>query len=358
MGTLNLKKAFSDLMNRPKQAFPYQHSNTAKLQIQEDRDETFDVLKGIAIILMIVGHCGLSPFRSFIYSFHMPLFFFVAGYFLKKRPLRKEISLSTKRLIIPYIFAAFWLCIVTICIDPSRLQSITTACLLGFRAQYVPNWINAHVGLLWFILALFWARLITVTLIQRIKSDIWLGIVFFSLALIGMFLNNYVFVPFCIPQGMCAAGFLFAGHLINKYKVLERNILTQIFPILAIIWAYNWSKGGVDMFKCLFRSGYIFDLIGAMGAFTALYMIVKQCYNRNSFLWQGIHFWGRYSLVIYCVHSMEHSVSDWQMIACHLNIPLCYLTPFSISARMTIAFLFTLLLLKIQPIRELIFQIK
>ena len=157
---------------------------------------------------------------------------------------------------------------------------------------------------------------------------------------------------------MCATGFLFVGHLINKHKLIENGFLGQIFPFLTVIWVYNWNKGGVDMFKCLFRSGYIIDLIGAIGAFVALYAIAKQCYNRKSFLWRSIHFWGRYSLVIYCVHSIEHSASNWVTIAYHLNIPLCYLTPFSISARMAIAFLFTILLLKIHPIRELIFQIK
>lgn len=114
-------------------------TETSHILQHDERDETFDVLKGIAIILMIVGHCNFSSFRGFIYSFHMPLFFFVAGYFLKDRPLRKELVLSTKRLIIPYIFTAFWLCVATVCIGPTHLKSIAIACLLGFRAQYVPD---------------------------------------------------------------------------------------------------------------------------------------------------------------------------------------------------------------------------
>lgn len=323
----------------------------------EERDETFDVLKGIAIILVIIGHCYFGHFRPFIYSFHMPLFFFVTGYFLKIRPLRTELLLSTKRLIIPYIFTAFWLCAVITCFDPTRLKSIIVACLLGFRAQYVPNWIDANVGLLWFILALFWARLIAIALIQRIKSEIWLGIIFFVLALIGMFLNRRVFVPFCIPQGMCAAGFLFAGHLMKKYKFLESGHLIQLFPFLLIIWAYNWSAGGVDMYCCLFRSGYIFDLIGAIGAFATLYILVKQCYDKKSFLWRSVHFWGRYSLIFYCVHSIEHSGAIWNTLTSGITFSPEILIPLRIFARMAIAFLLTILLLKIRPIRKYIFQI-
>lgn len=324
----------------------------------EDRDITFDVLKGIAIILVIIGHCEFGPFRAFIYSFHMPLFFFVAGYFLKKRPLRQEIYLSTKRHIIPYIFTAFWLCVATTCIDPSRLQSITIACLLGFRSQYVPSWLNAHVGLLWFILALFWAKIITTALIQRIKSDIWLSIIFFVLALLGMFLNKYTFVPFCIPQGLCAAGFIFAGHLIKKYKAFETGLLKKFLPLLAIIWVYNWGTESMDMYICFFGNGYIFDLIGALGAFTTLHTIVQQCYNNSSFLWRSIHFWGRISLILYCVHTVEHSASIWKTLMPSLSNPLDDYSIMCIPIRMGSALLISFLLFKIRPIREKIFQIK
>lgn len=335
-----------------------QSTETSYAPQNKERDVTFDVLKGIAIILVIVGHCEFGPFRAFIYSFHMPLFFFVAGYFLKKRPLRQEIYLSTKRLIIPYIFAAFWLCVATTCINPSRLQSITIACLLGFRSQYVPNWIDAHVGLLWFILALFWARIITVALIQKVKSDFLLGIIFFALALIGMFLNKRVFVPFCIPQGLCAAGFIFVGHLIKKHEALETGLLKKIFPLLAIIWAYNWTTESMDMYICFFRNGYIFDLIGAIGAFTALHAIVQQCYNNNSFLWRSIRFWGRFSLILYCVHSVEHSAAIWKTLMPSLSNPLDDYSIMCIPIRMCSVLLISFLLFKIRPIREKVFQIK
>jgi len=327
--------------------------------LDEERNETFDVLKGITIILVIVGHCGFGSFRGFIYSFHMPLFFFVAGYFLKIRSLRTEILLSTKRLIIPYIFTAFWLCVVSACVDPSHLKNITVACLLGFKSLYTPDWIGANIGLLWFILALFWARIITVILIKKIKSEIWLGIIFFALALIGISLTNRVFVPFCILQGMCAAGFLFVGHLMKKYNFLESGYLVQTFPFLLIIWAYNWSAGGVDMYGCFFSSGYIFDLIGALGAFVTLYILVKQCYNKNSFLWRSVHFWGRYSLIIYCVHSVEYSTFRWRTIAQYLNIlDNQHLLYFVFLGRMATAFLFTLLILKNGPLSKHIFQIR
>ena len=42
------------------------------------RDKKLDTLKGIGIILMVVGHSG-APFTNFIYLFHMAIFFILAG---------------------------------------------------------------------------------------------------------------------------------------------------------------------------------------------------------------------------------------------------------------------------------------
>ena len=39
------------------------------------RDEIWDVMKGIGIFLMVLGHSGSPSFlRVFVYAFHMPLF--------------------------------------------------------------------------------------------------------------------------------------------------------------------------------------------------------------------------------------------------------------------------------------------
>ena len=46
------------------------------------RLDNLDVAKGIGILLVIFGHCQLGwigSVHSLIYSFHMPLFFFISG---------------------------------------------------------------------------------------------------------------------------------------------------------------------------------------------------------------------------------------------------------------------------------------
>ena len=55
------------------------------------RDITFDIAKGIGIVLVVIGHfipdnapSWYIGFVSVVYHFHMPLFFFVSGMFVKK----------------------------------------------------------------------------------------------------------------------------------------------------------------------------------------------------------------------------------------------------------------------------------
>lgn len=44
------------------------------------RIEWIDVAKGICIVLMVVGHTRLpSIISNWIWSFHMPFFFFISG---------------------------------------------------------------------------------------------------------------------------------------------------------------------------------------------------------------------------------------------------------------------------------------
>ena len=46
-----------------------------------ERLAIFDILKGIGILLVIVGHTFMKEIGPYILAFHMPLFFIVAGYF-------------------------------------------------------------------------------------------------------------------------------------------------------------------------------------------------------------------------------------------------------------------------------------
>lgn len=63
-----------------------------------------DILKGVAIILVVVGHNATQNITDFIFCFHMPLFFLLSGFTFSPKPIKQYIHKSTKRLLVPYIF--------------------------------------------------------------------------------------------------------------------------------------------------------------------------------------------------------------------------------------------------------------
>lgn len=77
------------------------------LNIRPARIESLDVCKGVAILAVIFGHAaqryGISLAMQFVYAFHMPLFFCIAGYFISdKKPFVIFVREKAKRLFYPY----------------------------------------------------------------------------------------------------------------------------------------------------------------------------------------------------------------------------------------------------------------
>ena len=62
-----------------------------------------DVLKGLGIILVVVGHNFGGLTKQIIFLFHMPLFFFLSGYLFKKNDnITDFIKNKAIHFIIPY----------------------------------------------------------------------------------------------------------------------------------------------------------------------------------------------------------------------------------------------------------------
>ena len=60
------------------------HEEENNVKVENKREINIDVLKGLGIIFVMLGHMvGIGFYEDiyvYIYSFHMPLFFFISGY--------------------------------------------------------------------------------------------------------------------------------------------------------------------------------------------------------------------------------------------------------------------------------------
>ena len=62
-----------------------------------------DIMKGLGIILVVVGHISSNKIIfNWLYSFHMPLFFFAAGWVYKKKQFFIDIKRRIQTIVIPY----------------------------------------------------------------------------------------------------------------------------------------------------------------------------------------------------------------------------------------------------------------
>ena len=67
-----------------------------------------DIARGLSILLMILGH--IIPhgiLRNFIFSFHMPLFIIISGYFFKDMSFKKTVKKLTTKFLIPTALVLF-----------------------------------------------------------------------------------------------------------------------------------------------------------------------------------------------------------------------------------------------------------
>lgn len=79
---------------------------------EKKRDDFIDILRGLGIIAVVLGHVCISEFyyselsdgiRRFCYMFHLPLFFFCAGYLYRRIGLREKIVKIIRSYYFPFI---------------------------------------------------------------------------------------------------------------------------------------------------------------------------------------------------------------------------------------------------------------
>ena len=133
------------------------------------RDTTIDVARGVGIVLMVWGHVN-GPFKTpYIYLFHMALFFIISGYIYEYHndsSIKKYIIKRAKRLYIPHVVSGLILVILTnLFVDWHLLDSsyrlptilvfakkITTVLLFGGG--------DSLLGANWFLRSMFFGTII------------------------------------------------------------------------------------------------------------------------------------------------------------------------------------------------------
>ncbi len=292
--------------------------------IYKNRIEWVDSAKGIGILLVLFGHTSLpNSIVQFIYSFHMPLFFFLSGMFFNSNSFNLFFRRRIDRLVIPYfIFGIF-----SIFIWIGREYYIygyfkTSALQYIFGLLYGSSKYLTFNSPLWFLTCLFTVS-IYMYLILKIKSkSIRLFIIIFLL-LIGymysIFLVPHFRLPWMIDTALVAVFFVFLGKLIGVF--LHKNL--NKFPLLflslfffSITQFLSIVNGRVDMQGMVFHNLILFILAANSGIF--LVVFISKILPNNKIL----QYLGENSLIIFALHVPIFSIITG-ISKIMFNYPIC-----------------------------------
>ncbi len=289
---------------------------------KQKRIDYVDLFRAFGIILMIMGHIGFgSKFNRWYHAFHMPMFFFISGWFYKSRKdasLKSQIIKKARSLLIPYI--CFELIVLAVCFTfiPEYRTLNTFQYVFWENTYYIPveygtNGISPIPGAMWFLTALFNCELIYI-LMDRMFHQKWkLHLFVFLIAVIGMIAAQMI--PFRLPWAMDASfvgvGLFHTGHVVKGTKAEK---------LLYIRWRWTLLLGIVISVLIMFnkpvnmRLGnyewYPLFWINALGAIVAGWnlsrytekLLKKTSYFSYIAMWlKGV---GKNSIVYLCLNQI------------------------------------------------------
>lgn len=235
------------------------------------RDQTWDIVKGIGIVLVVIGHSGCPTYlKHFIYLFHMGLFFFISGMFISTPNINNLwhfIKIRLKRLYIPFATAGIILVLLHNFLfsigwniesyDLSQLikKLIGTLIFKDIEPQLLP---------LWFLKSLFFSSIIVyiILCINKIQIQIGIIITLYTFGWICSYTHNHLF--FSLERECVVSAVIYMGYLLkNKITILYKYGILCLC-ILLISAPYIWI--GLAVTDISFYSAFpLYSLIGIIG---------------------------------------------------------------------------------------------
>lgn len=295
---------------------------------KSNRLDWIDILKGIGIILVVIGH-SKSPIiiTKIIFAFHMPLFFFISGYlFNYTNSFESYLDKKANRLIIPYFITYIMAFIITY--FASHSQDLSAGVILNmFWGEGYPH--QSIDPPLWFLTTLFCGNILFYVVLKFSsigpamanptihmgafdinRIDIFVFIYSCILAGLGYLISKYIILPWGLDAALVSLVFFCAGYFAKKYFLLDKlnenyNIilplsLVSLFLSVFINAPLEW---GVDMNMRAYGNLFLFFLGAFSGIMISIFLansIMTFSSIKNAFIFFGIN-----SIVILGFHLLN-----------------------------------------------------
>lgn len=310
--------------------------NTLAEKKISQRIDWIDFTKGIAIILVIIGHTvkkyetGLIT-RGLIFSFHMPLFFILSCATFKCSDSIQTYFAKTKKaarhLLIPALVLFVIMTIYSIIMNPSLFFSSE------FWIQKLYEWLFASgvnasfgditvpaIGMVWFFLALFLSRSIFDYLHLVLNESLLLIITLIS-GLTGIILGQVKWLPFSLDVALAIMPFMFIGYKFLSFHPEKHAIIKMVISLLIWLFAVyltfpDWQKK--SYLELAIRRYPLFPVcfIAAVAG-TIFFCEISILLCRLKTISRPVLYLGKNSLYIFCIHHIDRIWADLYKVEDH-----------------------------------------
>jgi len=254
-----------------------------------------DVIKGIAITLMVFGHItyiGDSRtfqiiLKNYIYTFHMPLFLFVSGYFfIPSSPLLKYFKNTILKIFIPYfIFITIYLLLLSY-LNMIGFNASNHIGDLSIQAYLYKVFIHP-IGGYWFLhtLVIYQLLLTLSTYVNKKQAGIEKVLIVFIF--IFYILKEYLGVGISAEN----FSFLLLGYILRINKILLPENIFSILLILLFYITYSTTE---------IKNDFLVHLVWVLSITSIIMYTSNRFYS--TFLIRLVSFIGRNTLIILVLH--------------------------------------------------------
>jgi fucose 4-O-acetylase-like acetyltransferase len=279
------------------------------------RIEYIDTVRGIGILLMVMGHIGFGGlFDKYIHAFHMPMFFVISGFLYREsdRSTGSIIARRAKALLIPYLVYGALNYIVWLALNRGGGVPLLTP----LRSLFFTNTDNYMpiAGALWFLTCLFITESAFLALRRALRSTGVLAAVIGSIGILGLFIKEVLGfrLPYGLDTAMTALALYFAGYLLNTQKnAATARALNLRWPWLLLAFALLSGvilvNGYVNTRLCQYGNGVLF-YVAAIGMTIALFNAARLAERWEvppvRFLKRELKYVGAHSLMYLCLNQL------------------------------------------------------
>ena len=301
----------------------------------EDRNNIIDILKGIGIISIVIGHSSLQlnifnytfEIAKFVYLYHLVVFFFVGGILFKEKYAFMPyayVGKKVKSLYIPFVKV----CTILLLLRPImyKLNLFETT---YNKIEYIQFFCNILLfqcfgeisSALWFVPVYFFSLIIFCFILYleyKLRfSKIWGAIWSILIGISGIYLieKGCQFL-YRLEIAFLVVPIIYLGFIFRKYgdKLIEYCFFSLSIIIGIILYLYMISTGKeIDLSSGKIFSPTLFYFISILGIYMCI-SIAKYITNFKK-LSKVLEIIGRNSFYIIAFHLFFSKLIDWVYVS-------------------------------------------